>query len=112
MYRESLQNNREQILLSKKLATIDTTVPVEFEMANLAAQEPDIAELKKIYKELEFYSLLKEVGPTEDSHTRDYASIATRERKRLQYAREPGETRSARSRLRLRSNPPWKAICR
>ncbi len=79
MYRESLQNNREQILLSKRLATIDTTVPVEFEMANLATQEPDIAELKKVYKELEFYSLLKEVGPTEDSHTRDYRSILTRE---------------------------------
>jgi DNA polymerase-1 len=79
MYRESLQNNREQILLSKRLATIDTTAPVEFEMANLAAQEPDIAELKKVYKELEFYSLLKEVGPTEDSHTRDYRSIETRE---------------------------------
>src|SRR6202522_3059218 len=63
-YRESLQNNREQILLSKRLATIDTTVPVEFEMANLAAQEPEIGELKKVYKELEFYSLLKEVGPT------------------------------------------------
>jgi DNA polymerase I len=79
MYRESLQNNREQILLSKRLATIDTTAPVEFEMANLAAQEPDIGELKKVYKELEFYSLLKEVGPTEDAHTRDYAAIATRE---------------------------------
>ena len=79
MYRESLQNNREQILLSKRLATIDTTVPVEFEMAALATQEPDIAELKKVYKELEFYSLLKEVGPTEDAHTRDYATIATRE---------------------------------
>jgi DNA polymerase-1 len=79
MYRESLQNNREQILLSKHLATIDTSVPVEFEMANLAAQEPDIAELKKVYKELEFYSLLKDAGPTEDTHTRDYASILTRE---------------------------------
>ncbi len=79
MYRESLQNNREQILLSKRLATIDTTAPVEFEMAALAAQEPDIGELKKVYKELEFYSLLKEVGPTEDSHTRDYSSIASRE---------------------------------
>src|SRR5580700_5829559 len=78
-YRESLQNNREQILLSKRLATIDTTVPVEFEMANLVTQEPDIAELKKVYKELEFYSLLKEVGPTEDSHTRNYASILTQE---------------------------------
>jgi DNA polymerase-1 len=79
MYRESLQNNRDQILLSKRLATIDTAAPVEFEMVQLAAQEPDVAELKKVYKELEFYSLLKEVGPTEDSHTRDYTSIATRE---------------------------------
>ncbi len=79
MYRESLQNNREQILLSKKLATIDTTVPVEFEMSTLAAQEPDLAELKKVYKELEFYSLLKELGPAEDSHMRDYASIFSRE---------------------------------
>ncbi|HEX5230522.1 MAG TPA: DNA polymerase I [Bryobacteraceae bacterium] len=78
-YRESLQNNRDQILLSKRLATIDTTVPVEFEMEALAAQEPDIAELKKVYKELEFYSLLKELGPTEDAHTRDYAAIASRE---------------------------------
>jgi DNA polymerase I len=79
MYRESLQNNREQILLSKRLATIDSTVPVEFEMAQLASQEPDISELKKVYKELEFYSLLKEVGPAEDAHTRDYASIASHE---------------------------------
>jgi DNA polymerase-1 len=78
-YRESLQNNREQILLSKRLATIDTTVPVEIPLEDLVSHEPDLAELKKIYKEMEFYSLLKELGPTEDSHTRDYATIATRE---------------------------------
>ena len=84
-YRESLQNNRDQILMSKKLATIDTTVPVEFQLQNFVAAEPEVAELKKIYKELEFYSLLKEVGPTDDSHTRDYATIATRE-EAVQYA--------------------------
>ena len=78
-YRESLQNNREQILLSKKLATIDTSVPIEFHISDLAAQEPDMAEMKKIYKELEFYSLLKELGPADDSSTRDYAIIAGRE---------------------------------
>ncbi len=78
-YRESLQNNRDKILLSKRLTTIDTSVPVEFEMTNLAAQEPDLGELKKVYKELEFYSLLKELGPTEDSHTRDYSSFFSRE---------------------------------
>ena len=32
MYRESLQNNVERILMSKRLATIDTTVPIEFEL--------------------------------------------------------------------------------
>jgi DNA polymerase-1 len=79
MYRESLQNNREQILLSKRLATIDTTVPVEFHIKDLAAREPDLGELKKVYKELEFYSLLKEAGPSEDAHTRDYVTIETRE---------------------------------
>ena len=29
MYRESLQNHKDQILMSKKLATIDTQTPVE-----------------------------------------------------------------------------------
>ena len=78
-YRESLQNHREQILLSKRLATIDTTVPVEIPLEDLVTREPDLAELKKLYKEMEFYSLLKELGPTEDSHTRDYSTIQTRE---------------------------------
>src|SRR5258708_1475676 len=78
-YRESLQNNRDQILLSKQLATIDITVPIEFHLEDLAAQGPNAAELKKVYKELEFYSLLKEAGPSEESHTRDYAIGGSRE---------------------------------
>jgi len=78
-YRESLQNNREQILLSKRLATIDCTVPIEFQISGLAAQEPELPELKKIYKELEFYSLLKELAPTDDSSTRDYAVLSGQE---------------------------------
>ena len=32
MYRESLQNHRDQILLSKRLATIHCDVPIEFEL--------------------------------------------------------------------------------
>jgi len=79
MYRESLVANRDQILLSKKLATIDTSVPIEFELQGLTTNEPDITELRGIYKELEFTSLLKEVGPLDDSHTRDYQTITTRE---------------------------------
>ncbi len=75
MYRESLQNNRDRILLSKKLATIETNVPIEFSIESVAARTADPAALKPIYRELEFFSLLKELGPSEDAHKRDYQII-------------------------------------
>src|SRR5262249_39822682 len=79
MYRESLQNHREQILLSKKLATIETAVPIEFSMQAVVAQEADLVTLKKLYQELEFYSLVKELGPSEDTRIRDYQRLETPE---------------------------------
>nr|MCU0974676.1 DNA polymerase I [Burkholderiales bacterium] len=41
MYRESLQQNREQIELSKQLATIDCAVPLQVDVASLHRAEPD-----------------------------------------------------------------------
>jgi DNA polymerase-1 len=64
-YRESLQNHREQILLSKHLATIDTSVPISWSLDATQAREPDTDALREVYKELEFYSLLKELGEAE-----------------------------------------------
>ncbi|MDP9171366.1 MAG: DNA polymerase I [Acidobacteriota bacterium] len=75
MYRESLQNNRERILLSKKLATIDCNVPVPFELESMRTQEADVEQLKPLYKELEFFTHLKELGPSEDARTRDFAVL-------------------------------------
>src|SRR5258708_18280943 len=46
MYRESLLNNRDQILLSKKLATIDTTVPIQYDISQFPAAEPDTSALR------------------------------------------------------------------
>ncbi|MGQ9634065.1 MAG: DNA polymerase I [Bryobacteraceae bacterium] len=60
-YRESLQNNRDRILLSKKLATIDTSVPIECRLDQFALQPPDLDALRRIYQELEFTSFLKEL---------------------------------------------------
>jgi DNA polymerase I len=77
MYRESLQNNRERVLLSKRLATIETAVPIEFSMEMVKAREPDVEALKKVYKELEFHNHLKELGPSEDTRARDYQALAT-----------------------------------
>lgn len=75
MYRESLQNNVERIRMSKRLATIETAVPIEFSVEGVRAQPPDVPLLKAVYKELEFHSLLKELGPGEDTRVRDYRVI-------------------------------------
>jgi DNA polymerase-1 len=71
-YRESLQNNRDQIMLSKHLATIHCDVPVPFELESLELAEPDPAALREIYKTLEFSSLLRDLGPEADSRPADH----------------------------------------
>ncbi len=75
MYRESLQKNAEQVRMSKRLATIATEVPIEFTLEAVKAQEFDLALLKSTYKELEFFSLLKALEPSEDSRARDYRVV-------------------------------------
>ncbi|HZQ95081.1 MAG TPA: DNA polymerase I [Candidatus Sulfotelmatobacter sp.] len=62
-YRESLQNNRDTILFSKSMATIDTNVPVELDVESMRAGEPDVDALRALFTELEFTSLLKELLP-------------------------------------------------
>ena len=62
-YRESLQNNRDNILLSKKLVTIDCNVPIELDVNAMKVGEPDVEALRALFTELEFSSLLKELLP-------------------------------------------------
>ena len=62
-YRESLQNNRDNILLSKKLVTIDCDVPIELNVSAMTMGEPDIEALRSLFTELEFTSLLKDLLP-------------------------------------------------
>jgi DNA polymerase I len=90
MYRESLQNNREQILLSKKLATIDVNCPIEWDLRVLKAQEPDAAALKPLYRELEFYSFLREMGPLDDTAPKDYGALTNAEEVSAFVAQIPG----------------------
>ena len=62
-YRESLQNNRDVILLSKQLATIDTNAPVELNLEAMRMGQPNIESLRALFTELEFTTLLKELLP-------------------------------------------------
>ncbi|PYX89701.1 MAG: DNA polymerase I, partial [Acidobacteria bacterium] len=73
-YRESLLNNREQILYSKEQVTIDGNVPVELNLEVMTAREADAEACRKLFTELEFTTLLAEVAaPTADWGETHYA---------------------------------------
>ena len=82
-YRESLQNNRDTILFSKSMATIDTNVPVELDIDSMRVGEPDVDALSALFTELEFTSLLKELLPVvevKDTHYSEAKSVEDVER--------------------------------
>jgi len=71
-YRESLQNNREAVLLSKELVTIHCEVPVAFDLEAMQTQAPDAAACRTLFTELEFTSLLRELAPAEEPVMGEY----------------------------------------
>ncbi len=78
-YRESLQNNRDTILFSKSMATIDTNVPVDLNIEAMRAGQPDLDLLRQLFSELEFTSLLKELLPevqVTEAHYKEAQSAA------------------------------------
>src|SRR3981081_4177493 len=77
-YRESLQNNRDNILYSKQLVTIDTDVGVELDVAAIEAGDPDVESLRALFAELEFTSLLKELLPVVEVKDGDYREIKSK----------------------------------
>src|SRR5690349_23093935 len=62
-YRESLLNNREAVMMSKQLVTIDRNVPIDLDVDAMVAGEPDLDALRQLFTELQFTSLLKELLP-------------------------------------------------
>ena len=79
-YRESLLNNRDQILYSKEQVTIDTNVPIELDLEAMIAREPDAEACRKLFTELEFTTLLGEVAaPTADWGKTHYAKTDSAE---------------------------------
>jgi DNA polymerase I len=66
-YRESLQNNREAVLLSKELVTIHREVPVPLDLEQMRTQAPDVSACRALFNELEFTTMLKELAPDEQA---------------------------------------------
>jgi DNA polymerase-1 len=62
-YRESLEQNRAAVLLSKELVTIDSHVPLALNLAAMQTQAPDLEACRELFTELEFTSMLRELSP-------------------------------------------------
>jgi DNA polymerase-1 len=85
-YREALQQQREQVMMSKQLAKIATDAPIDVKLQELELRPPDSALLTELYRELGFSSLLKELGAqavassappdSESAAKTDYAQLA------------------------------------
>lgn len=63
-YRESLQNNADQIRLSKRLASLDTGGTLRLDLDTAQHVEPDRDQLLELYRELEFRSLAGQLERT------------------------------------------------
>ena len=79
VYRESLANNRDNILLSKELVTIHCAVPIEVTLDAMRTQPPDNAACRALFTELEFTTLLKELAPDLAAATTTYTLKPTPE---------------------------------
>ena len=65
--REALQAFPDAALLSKKLVTIRQDLPVDLDLDALRAGEPDRARLKELFLDLEFHSMVRDLGaPAEE----------------------------------------------
>ena len=84
--KKKVEENKEKILFSKFLATIKTDVPMELNLDDLKIQEPNEEELRQIFEELEFKTLidrvLKKTQKTQkktDSQLDLFAEFATKD---------------------------------
>jgi len=76
-YRESLLQNRDTVMFSKAMVTIDRDVPVELDLDAMVAREPDADACRALFTELEFTTLLKDFAPGAELGTTDYRDAAT-----------------------------------
>ena len=73
--RRKLSENRDQVLLSKELATICTDVPVSFSAEEAKYTEKNVEILKELYEELEFRSLFRKIANVTKQDKGDLAPI-------------------------------------
>src|SRR4029434_8663436 len=77
--REILEANREQAFLSRRLATLDSNVPMEISWESFRRSGPDDARLYELFKELEFSRLLPQLKVPKRISAKNYILVNTPE---------------------------------
>ncbi|OPY15395.1 MAG: DNA polymerase I [Syntrophus sp. PtaB.Bin075] len=77
--RDSVRVYGEQALLSRDLARIRTGIPLTFDLEEARLQEPDREVLTRLFRELEFSSLLQEFSVVEDCGDNSHTLLRTPE---------------------------------
>ncbi len=73
--RENLIEYADQARLSKQLATIVLDAPVAVEPDKWKVVEPDNGKLRELFTELEFTSMINDLGPSAPSTPREYICV-------------------------------------
>jgi len=84
--RNKIEENAQLALMSRRLATINTEVPIEIDFAEFKVEEPDYDALIELYIKLEFNSFLKKLQPVRSGNKEEstsHISVETRDRSKL-----------------------------
>jgi DNA polymerase-1 len=84
--RESLRQNRNAVLLSKELVTIDCHVPLPLDLKAMETQAPDLEACRELFTELEFTSMLRDLAPAEGGPLVEHVEDPSREQAQAFYA--------------------------
>jgi len=75
LLRQKLEQYKEQAILSKKLVTIHNSVPINVTLDQLRLKPPEKEELRGVFRELEFKSLMDKFSDTPVLSEKDYYLI-------------------------------------
>ena len=75
--KEKLVEDKEMAFISKKIATIYRDVPLNIVLEDLKYEKNITPELLDLFKELEFFSFLKNMEIKKETKTLEYSSIST-----------------------------------
>jgi len=77
--RRMVVDNIENIKLSKTLATIDTNIPIDISLQDMAIKEPDWPSLLRLFTDFEFKSLIKLIPSGGHMPRGEYKIIANKD---------------------------------